>query len=498
LYQRPLTGASNSGTFAGSTCWSRPQGDAKYPGAQYTLRGEDTDPKRPVVDEWGPWDEWSECDELCGGGSRNRMRVCKGENCIGSNIETEECNLKPCVTPVECQYVLVDPNDCPDHIDSLPDCRSDVNDGDLCEADYPLAGVKNHNMDNCPGGYDVFRYVCGEKVEDEWGSWDEWSECDELCGGGFRNRMRVCKGENCVGPNIETEECNLHPCATPVECQYVPVDASECPSHSGSRSLPDCRSDVSDGDLCEADYPLNGVERHNINNCPGGYDVFRYVCGEKVEDCDWVPVLSSECPFNPASFPNCHDSMDSGELCEADTTLPNGNVNFDIDNCGVYDIFRYQCGDSSNTPFWEAWSQWSDCSVDCGSGLQMRSRECNGSGCDGDSSQTQQCTLEPCDDDTATDSEFTDLGRGICRSSSGGVVAGWGGWPKSADQCKRMCESRNSCIGYTAVTTGGTGTCYVHGKFTENRPSGWFDANGDVYEIGRASGHYNLACYKRV
>merc|ERR1711879_571656 len=57
---------------------------------------------------------------------------------------------------------------------------------------------------------------------------------------------------------------------------------------------------------------------------------------------------------------------------------------------------------------------------------------------------------------------------GICRSSSGGVVAGWGGWPKSAGECQRMCESRNSCIGYTAVTTGGTGTCYVHGRFTEN------------------------------
>merc|ERR1712198_30370 len=82
--------------------------------------------------------------------------------------------------------------------------------------------------------------------------------------------------------------------------------------------------------------------------------------------------------------------------------------------------------------------------------------------------------------------------------SSGAVVGGWGGWPKSADQCKRMCESRKSCIGYTAVTTGGTGTCYVHGHFTETRPSGWFDANGNVYEIGRASGHYNLACYKRV
>jgi len=381
LYQRPLTGASNSGQFTGSTCWSRPQGDGKYPDAQYTVRGDTTGPIIPVVDQWGPWDEWSECDATCGGGARSRMRVCTGENCIGSNIESEECNLQPCVTPGE--------------------------------------------------------------------------------------------------------------------CQYVSVDASECPNYSGS--LPDCRSDIGDGDLCEADYPLNGVPEHNINNCPGGYDVFRYVCGGEVEEeCDWVPLRASECPANAASFPDCHDSMGSGELCEADTPLPNGDSNFNINNCGVYDMFRYHCSGSSDSPYWDSWTQWSDCSVDCGSGVQTRSRDCIGGECDGDSSETQQCTLEPCDDDTTTDSAFQDLGRGICRSSSGGVVGGWGGWPKSADECRRMCESRNSCIGYTAVTTGATGTCYVHGRFTENRPFGWFDANGNVYQIGKASGHYNLACYKRV
>jgi len=381
LYQRPLTGASNSGQFTGSTCWSRPQGDGKYPDAQYTVRGDTTGPIIPVVDQWGPWDEWSECDATCGGGVRSRMRVCTGENCIGSNIESEECNLQPCVTPGE--------------------------------------------------------------------------------------------------------------------CQYVSVDASECPNYSGS--LPDCRSDIGDGDLCEADYPLNGVPEHNINNCPGGYDVFRYVCGGEVEEeCDWVPLRASECPANAASFPDCHDSMGSGELCEADTPLPNGDSNYNIDNCGVYDMFRYHCSGSSDSPYWDSWTQWSDCSVDCGSGIQTRSRDCIGGECDGDSSETQQCTLEPCDDDTTTDSAFQDLGRGICRSSSGGVVGGWGGWPKSADECRRMCESRNSCIGYTAVTTGATGTCYVHGRFTENRPFGWFDANGNVYQIGKASGHYNLACYKRV
>ena len=31
--------------------------------------------------------------------------------------------------------------------------------------------------------------------------------------------------------------------------------------------------------------------------------------------------------------------MKNGELCQADRTLPDGNVQFDINNCGNYDVF---------------------------------------------------------------------------------------------------------------------------------------------------------------
>jgi len=235
-------------------------------------------------------------------------------------------------------------------------------------------------------------------------------------------------------------------------------------------------------------------------------------------------------------------------------------VPVDASECLDFDVFRYVCGwevEDDTDYGWGPWEQWSDCSVDCGTGLQTRSRECIGGECDGESSETQQCTLEPCDDDTATvslagsirldtgsqicckamtaqclscfagksieefcqrnpntmgcpepedsfqgisyDSEFEALaGQGICRSLSGAVVAGWGGFPISADECKRMCEIRSSCIGYTAVTTGRAGTCYIHGQFTKNIPSGWWDANGKELQIGRASGNHGLACYRRV
>ena len=37
----------------------------------------------------------------------------------------------------------------------------------------------------------------------------------------------------------------------------------------------------------------------------------------------------------------CDHGMNDGDLCEADGPLPDGNSNFDIDNCpGKYDIFK--------------------------------------------------------------------------------------------------------------------------------------------------------------
>ena len=42
--------------------------------------------------------------------------------------------------------------------------------------------------------------------------------------------------------------------------------------------------------------------------------------------------------------------MSDGDLCEADEILPNGNTNFEINNCdNAYDIFRYTCSQSAAT-----------------------------------------------------------------------------------------------------------------------------------------------------
>ena len=62
-------------------------------------------------------------------------------------------------------------------------------------------------------------------------------------------------------------------------CTFVAISNSECPCSEVDTSgcnLPDCSHNLDDDALCEADSALpDGNSNHDINNCPGGYDVFK-------------------------------------------------------------------------------------------------------------------------------------------------------------------------------------------------------------------------------
>ena len=69
-----------------------------------------------------------------------------------------------------------------------------------------------------------------------------------------------------------------------------------------------------------------------------------------IEKCIFLPLPVSDCPQNGnmlEAMAECHSEMTNGSLCQADKTLPDGNTNFDINNCkvtggdiiGHYDVF---------------------------------------------------------------------------------------------------------------------------------------------------------------
>ena len=51
----------------------------------------------------GEWDSGSACTKTCGGGTTARKRICNQnwhpefDDCIGTNIKTDVCNVDPCI-----------------------------------------------------------------------------------------------------------------------------------------------------------------------------------------------------------------------------------------------------------------------------------------------------------------------------------------------------------------------------------------------------------------
>ena len=59
-----------------------------------------------------------------------------------------------------------------------------------------------------------------------WGTWSEWCDCSQKCGGGSQYRTRVCMNpphayQPCHGKSRETRPCNTHHCPSKYSCYFI-------------------------------------------------------------------------------------------------------------------------------------------------------------------------------------------------------------------------------------------------------------------------------------
>lgn len=140
-----------------------------------------------MAGNWGAWLPWSPCSETCGKGMQSRIRLCNnpppafdGPQCEGSDTQTQVCKERPCP-------------------------------GEFFRRCPLMSATSVHHPLNAPHALST--------VDGKWSSWVSWGACSVSCGGGTRQRTRLCAspapqhgGRQCEGSDVHIDFCNSDPC----------------------------------------------------------------------------------------------------------------------------------------------------------------------------------------------------------------------------------------------------------------------------------------------
>ena len=233
---------------------------------------------------WGSWSSWTACSQTCNGGVRIRTRACEGgSNCVGSNIDTKQCNTAAC--PVAATWTAWS---------VWSACSASCGGGRQQRVRTCLGG----NI--CEGLRTEFRDCNTQSCSSvpTWSSWGPWSSCSSTCGKGTRTRTRTCMGgSTCVGMNTEVMECNTLNCTTATYkgCFYLSTNNVRLGSLDGSTP------DLSDTPRSR----MNAVVKCQQAATQFGFEIFAISLGYCISGSNRL----SDYQLNPASDDSCHNGL---------------------------------------------------------------------------------------------------------------------------------------------------------------------------------------------
>ncbi|KAL5017646.1 hypothetical protein ScPMuIL_007235 [Solemya velum] len=331
----------------------------------------------PVDGAWTAWTSWSDCTVSCSNGTKNRTRVCQGqqfggESCPGEDIDYDECFLRFC------------PGDDGDWTDWTQWTSCDLTCGTGKQTRRRECLGQAHDGADCPGDK-VKVKICNDfncPVDGSWKLWVDWTPCTVSCGGGSRTRTRECNqakfnGVDCLGPGNQTETCGMDPC--PVDGYWEPWEewtpcSQTCSDGTRTRDRI-CIEPLHGGEECSGDA-------HQMEDC------FLVMCPVDGFWREWEEWESCTLTCNSGiqnRYRECRDPLHGGAPCE-----------------GPYDEHR-DCNTQSCPVdgFWTSWSQFGLCSVTCGGGEQVRHRDCvgpyhDGQECRGNAKEARLCNDNQC------------------------------------------------------------------------------------------------------
>ncbi|KAJ8305885.1 hypothetical protein KUTeg_016430 [Tegillarca granosa] len=397
----------------------------------------------PVDGVFLSWSTWGDCSVTCGHGERWRNRTCdgpyyNGENCTGDWEDRDNCHIREC--PIDGIFQEWSAwgqcnTTCGGGIrERNRECSGPFFGGAGCNGEF--SEIEDCNTHECP-------------IDGMWEEWSTWEECNVTCAGGLQSRYRECigtafGGQNCTGPSFETRECNTHFC--PVDGEWLPwTQWDPCNVTCGGGMQERTRFCVGPfygGSPCEGDTysyrgcnghecPINGVwegwsswETCSVT-CGGGEQSRNRTCfgpfyggqncsgdDEETQNCNTHP-----CPVKITFMFKLHKIFFRNlPICLTDKKFRKRKSYVAKQYYMPY--LKYVDG------IFTEWSNWFECNVTCGGGIQWRNRSCvgpfyGGANCSGDFETSRECNSHHCPVDGiwATWSDW-----GHCNVTCGGGI----------------------------------------------------------------------------
>ena len=399
----------------------------------------------PVDCAVSQWDDYDPCTKSCGAGTRKRMRSIVrlaahgGVPCPGT-VEVDVCNSQPC--PVDCVVSA---------FDAWRECSHSCGNAGDKKRTRSITTINSNGGKACPPQVETLacnRFQCPQDCTvHEWG---KWSACTKTCHDGKQTRTRAVNmaavfGGAACGDLAQERACNEGPC--PIHCVVSAFSAwtpctRTCGRGSRTRTREVVTNNLHGGSVCPS---LKQTEACATAPCPvdcqmstfgawsgsagpqGAWSACSHSCGGGTSTRTRTVV-------RPASFGGipCGHTQEARSCGTA--ACP---VDCEMSNYGVFASCSRTCGGGSRSRFRSVnrasanggkpcgalelvstcntetcpvdcavstWTEWSVCTMTCGSGTRSRSRTvereavAGGKGCPVLSSwekcQTQSCPVD--------------------------------------------------------------------------------------------------------
>ena len=239
----------------------------------------------------------------------------------------------------------------------------------------------------------------------QWTMWSDWSPCSKTCDIGMRQRKRQCGnpapafgGRRCIGRDVDTQICDdLPPC--------TPTKSAASASLVRESALVGNWAGWSEWSECSAAECGKGFRTRRRkcfdNNCGKGCDKQYEECEDKkcsglMDVTDWTPWIKSNSSLGGAWYEKRFRFTYRSPVSVDQVGQVNAEERFctSTNQCSVTSISQKESQQSRP----RNWSEWSKCTRECGTGYQVRLRDCpiGDRGCLGYTIAERACNTQPC------------------------------------------------------------------------------------------------------